>query len=770
MQEEFFSPKANDKVQIKGDKFRFTILTERLIRIEYSENGVFEDRATQKILNRLFPTVSFSVTEKNGTLFVETSCMRLIYHGGEFSKNSLYAQFTGKLGRNTSMWYFGEQTPSLPGTNRTLDFINGETKIEKSLMSKSSMTVLDDSNSFIVCEDDLIKREKGIIDIYLFAYPKDYKALLRDFYTLTTNPPLLPRFALGNWWSRYKIYTDNEYISLMEKFNQNNIPFSVAVLDMDWHKTDISPKYGSGWTGFSWNRELFKNPRQFIRTLHEKGMKVTLNLHPAEGISAHEDCFLTISEKLGISASNIPFDITDKRFLKVYFEDVLKPLTDDGIDFFWIDWQQGSITKEEGLDPLWLLNHSHFKNSKKGGKRGLIFSRYAGIGSHRFPIGFSGDTHITWETLDFQPYFTACASNVGYGWWSHDIGGHLSGYRDDELENRWVQFGVFSPITRLHCAKNEFISREPWDFNLETQKSITKFLSLRHKLIPYIYTMNERAHTQGLGLITPVYYEYPENDDAYKIKNEYFFGTELLVCPITKKSDKNTNMGNCEVYLPKGTWFDFFNKYRYEGNRTLKVFRKYDEMPVFAKAGAIIPMSSEKDTHLKNPEKIIFEIFPGTSNSFILYEDDGITESYKNGKFLNTKIIFDWENKALTLKTFGDLSIIPENRNYEIRINCITECEIYSELTFESYFENNTLIIKTNEKNISFKFSENIIITKNDYLKKVYDILFYFQYSYDDKLKIYETVKNKEKRAAICDILAMDIDENVKNAVLEVLL
>ena len=155
------------------------------------------------------------------------------------------------------------------------------------------------------------------------------------------------------------------------------------------------------------------------------------------------------------------FDITDPEFLEAYFETVLHPMEKEGVDFWWLDWQQGNTTKIEGLDPLWMLNHYHYLDSRRLGTRGLTFSRYAGPGSHRYPVGFSGDTVISWESLDFQPYFTANASNIGYGWWSHDIGGHMLGVRDDELTTRWVQFGVFSPINRLHSTDNPFNGKEP---------------------------------------------------------------------------------------------------------------------------------------------------------------------------------------------------------------------------------------------------------------------------------------------------------------------
>ena len=174
-----------------------------------------------------------------------------------------------------------------------------------------------------------------------------------------------------------------------------------------------------------------------------------------------------MAEYLGInpdSKKTIEFDMTNKEFVEAYFKFVHHPHENAGVDFWWIDWQQGNNGGASGIDPLWMLNYFHFKDMEKRGRRGLILSRYGGLGSHRYPIGFSGDTIVTWKSLEFQPYFTATASNVGYTWWSHDIGGHMNGYKDNELALRWYQFGVFSPINRLHSSSNPFCGKEPWNY------------------------------------------------------------------------------------------------------------------------------------------------------------------------------------------------------------------------------------------------------------------------------------------------------------------
>ena len=160
----------------------------------------------------------------------------------------------------------------------------------------------------------------------------------------------------------------------------------------------------------------------------------------------------------------MPFDITDKKFATNYMNLVLHPLEKQGIDFWWLDWQQEPNTKMAGVNPTWWLNYVHFTDQQREGKRPLLFHRWGGLGNHRYQIGFSGDTVSVWASLAFQPWFTATAANVGYAYWSHDIGGHMPGAVDPELFTRWVQFGAFSPILRTHTTKNPDSERRIWAY------------------------------------------------------------------------------------------------------------------------------------------------------------------------------------------------------------------------------------------------------------------------------------------------------------------
>lgn len=425
----------------------------------------------------------------------------------------------------------------------------------------------------------------------------------------------------------------------------------------------------SGWTGYSWNTELFPDYKEFFNTLKKDNLHITLNLHPADGVHCYEDIYEDMAKAVGVnpaSKQKIDFKCGDDTFWNAYFDILHKPYEREGVDFWWIDWQQGKKSDVKGLDPLNALNHYHYLDNAEDGRMPMILSRYAGIGSHRYPLGFSGDTAINWKVLDFQPYFTANANNVAYTWWSHDIGGHHMGYRDDDLYMRWLQFGVFSPIMRLHSTAIELLGKEPWKYRSEVYKCAKDWLNLRHKLIPYIFTMDYRTHKDGIALCEPMYYSYPNVDSAYTVPNQYMFGSELMVCPITKPQHKELNMGSVNAWLPKGRWVDIFTNQSYDGDKKITLFRDIDTIPVLAKEGAIIPMSEDKGNQTDNPEAFEIWVFSG-NGSFTLIEDNSKTD-YNEHK-AETKFEMTYIENKLTFtinQAQGDLSVIPQTRNYRV--------------------------------------------------------------------------------------------------------
>ena len=233
---------------------------------------------------------------------------------------------------------------------------------------------------------------------------------------------------------------------------------------------------------------------------------------------------------------------------------------------------------------------------------------------------------------------------------------------------------------------------------LVDENIVSDFMRLRHSLIPYIYSMNRRTNKDGRALCEPLYYIEPERKEAYDCKNGFMFGSELLVCPITTKRDKGTGTASTEVYLPDGRWTNIFNGKIYQGGKTVRVSSELEEMPVFAKEGAVIPMSLDEGNSIANPEKLKLKIYRG-NNDFVLYEDDGETFGYKNGDFSETLVEVREENDSLSVKTSGGrkFSFMPEKRELVFEF-----CDI------EGY-EN--ICVKCNGKEAEYKVSSNGEIT-----------------------------------------------------------
>ena len=687
-------PIANPYNIVAGSKYRFTVLTQSLIRLEYAADGVFEDRASQVAFYRDFPKVDYHTTIENGLLRIETDALVLTYRMGTSFLEGLDIRL--KI-EPASMWHFGDDFETLGGTAKTLDEVDGRCDMGNGVCSRNGFSVLDDSNTLPLEEDGWIgTRREGNSDHYFFGYGYDYLGAVQSLYRLTGVPPMLPAYALGNWWSRYYSYTQQEYLDLMDRFRAEDLPFSVGVVDMDWHITQIpehlkdeNPRFQSGWTGYTWNKELFPDYKEFLRQLHNRNLKTALNLHPACGVLRHEEMYEEMAKANGIdpeTGKRVPLDLLSQAHMATYFDILHHPYENDGVDFWWMDWQQGISywwiheanepgeyqDPRERVDPLWLLNHLHILDISRNGKRPMFFSRYSGPGSHRYPVGFSGDTTISWDSLKFQPEFTATASNVGYSWWSHDIGGHMFGVHDHELYIRWLQLGVFSPINRLHSTKRRHMFKEPWNYPLEHRTIAGDWLRLRHAMFPYLYTMNYRNHTELLPLVQPMYYSHPKCHEAYSCPTQFWFGSELMVSPIVEKGEQGSGLGRADLWLPKGDWFDFFTGMRYASKRgrRMEVYRSLDKMPVFAKSGAIVPMAvyEKQDNSLCNSENMEVLVFPGASNSFVLYEDGGDGSDYQHGAFAKTRLEMHWSsNPVFTIHPAeGDTALVPAVRQWRI--------------------------------------------------------------------------------------------------------
>lgn len=769
--------KALDENMIRAGLCRFTVLTPSLLRLEYDPEGRFEDRASQFAFYRDFPQTAYRSSLNGDVLTLETENLKLSCDcSAGFGRDSLRIALKVVP---CSVWVPGEEADQLKGTCRTLDGANGPVPLDDGVISRSGYTLVDDSNSVMLTEDGWFALRAGSrTDLYFFGYGHDYRGCIRDFYRLTGVPPLLPDYALGNWWSRYHKYTQEEYTGLMLRFEREQIPFSVGVVDMDWHITRNIPEESRipnerrdqpGWTGWTWEQELFPDYRGFLKFLHEHNLKTTLNLHPAQGVGCHEVQYPEMAKACGIDPATrqlVRLDILSPDFMANYFDILIHPYEDEGVDFWWMDWQQGvdywwahdaSRQKDplEVIDPLWLLNHLHILDLARNGKRPMFFSRYAGLGSHRYPVGFSGDAAMTWEMLNFQPYFTANSSNAGYSLWSHDIGGHHHGYKDDELMVRWMQYGIFSPVNRLHSTDNVFSSKEPWNLQPHLAAAAVDILRLRHRLFPYLYTMNHRCHKELCAMVEPMYYAYPEKDAAYRCANEYLFGTELMCAPITEKNDPVSLRGRTSVWFPGGIWTDFFTGTVYEGERETEVYRPITQMPVFARAGAIVPLQDfDGSNRLGNSSSMTVLVFPGADNRFELFEDEGDGDGWQKGICAKTAMELHYGSTSrFTISApTGDCSFLPAKRSWTIVLRgfqkeAAVSCSVPAGISYEE--ETHSFVIRVEELPLRSSVTVELAgdglpaFDNSDAKQRLYDLLLHAQMPSDLKQSLWYKLMEK---------------------------
>ena len=579
---------SNPKAVFKGETYRITVLSDILIRLEYDEAGIFFDNYTELVKNRNFPLIEFDVQEDNKFLVITTKHFRLQYLKEKPFVGSTFAPDSNlriNLLDTDKVWYFKHdearnfgsvvenidtkevyisKAEQILSENDKTKSKNKNTKMDKirardvfvkrkGLYSTDGFVSIDDSSSLIIDNEGYLSvPEKKRIDTYVFLYRRDFGECLKDYFTLIGNPPLIPKYALGIWWYKDQRYDFDSIKDLVFNFNKYEIPVSTILLGEYWHIKDKNDdkKYVSG---FTFDRDLFPNPKEFSDYLHDRGIRLGLKINPSEGIHPHEFKFQEFASELEITDNQtIPFNAFDKKFISAYLDKLINPLYNDGVDFFFIDY----LTRDS--NQLTALNYYHINDFKKfNNNRGLELPRISGNAPASYPIYFSGETIVSWDTLKKVPELTSRAANLGLTWYSHDIGGFKEGMEDQELYLRYVQLGCFQPIFRFASTKGHYYKREPWRWDLKTFTIVKDYCTLRARLVSYLYAEGYKYHKIGTPVVQPLYYKVPEIYDEVLYCNEYYFGSELLVAPITKPKDLIMNRAIEQIYLPEGTWYDF---------------------------------------------------------------------------------------------------------------------------------------------------------------------------------------------------------------------
>lgn len=685
---------------IKGNKYRFTILTPRVIRLEYNVNGIFSDEPTELILRRNLPSPQFQLNDDDKYLEVTTEYFRLSYtkeRNFEGSKVNPTEYLKIESLKNKKIWYYNHpevRNYGIPAADLTV--------AGHGLYSPDGFATINDSYDYIFNQNGTVKEKKSL-DIYLFVYGNDFELALIDYYEMTGYPSMIPRYALGNWWSRNDDYDDAKLKELVDTFEKKEIPISTILLDKDWHKrTYLGKKHLK--TGFTFNDKYFQNPSAMITYLHQKKIKLGLNINPIEGLTNidtyyNEALKYLKADKRGI----IPFNTFDPKFVDVYLKFFIHPLDNLGIDFYWLD-----MDEETNIPYLALLKHYQFYDMYRDFKRRpMVLGQDTLIAPHRYPVLYSGKTIVSWSTLRKIPFYNISAFNNGVSFWAHDIGGYFGGIEDSELYARFVQLGTFSPILKFGCEKGRYYKREPWLWDIKTYNIVKQYLTLRHKLIPYIYSEAYKYHKDGAALVKPLYlYNHDLYNDAL-YKNEYFFGSEMLICPILNPKDNVMNRSLLNFYMPEGIWYDFVTSKKFLGDKKYVSFFKDEEYPVFVRAGSIIPLSNNQNLNDTTPPKDMeIHIFPGKDNTYTLFEDDGESDLFRKDYYLITDIEYTYlpNNYSVIIRSMkGKSGIIPKKRNYKIVFRNTKRTEdlvVYSnknQVSFKTYVDGPNFIVEIND-------------------------------------------------------------------------
>lgn len=506
-------------------------------------------------------------------------------------------------------------------------------------------------------------------DVFLFAYGLDYKQALADHKRLLGPIPMVPKWVLGNWFSQYHPYSAADYQRITQRFRQEKMPLDVIICDMNWH--------GPDWFDTRYNNELFPDMLGFLKWARGEGLRVGFNHHP-RGIPADDPRLAQFCQDAGLKREQMKkgvdkragtervfYDTEKPRQHNAYMNIFLKQLMDDGVDLHWIDTGPMSLaTQGRYFD----YAAKYFGETR----RPLLLARQAdaSLTHYLYPLAFSGDTAQEWKVIATEILANVGGGNSGVAYWSHDIGGFFPGAPTREMFARWIQFGVVSPILRLHGARDErynlkdlagkeyVISRQPWDWGREVLESARAAFQLRQRLTPYLYTLTAEAHASGLPLCRGMYLDYPAAPEAYDYKFQYMLGESLLAAPIIETSgQEEKGLATKQVWLPAGTWYDFFSGERHEGGgRVVTVKKNLNEFPLFVKAGAILPLAPYADRVMaKATGPMTLEIYKAAqagTHTYRLYEDEGESMAFAKGERAWTRIDYqqvDGKRATLTI-------------------------------------------------------------------------------------------------------------------------
>lgn len=682
--------------------WRFTAVTNRLVRLEYDTEKQFVDDPTDAFL-RSKPLGSWLEGPESSGVWkvVETEDVAVHYQWATPPGNGTVLMMSKKNKNHT--WHWGDDPAdgNLRGTARTLDSeaesldLNCHHKVSPTmdnsqehctwgLISKQGWAVVNETGA-PVWHNGWYAASKNSTDISVFLHGLDFAGALKDFVHAAGAPTLPPRYALGSIFTRWFDFDSDSTMALIEDFESRSMPLDSWIFDMNWH--DYGP-----WGSFTWNKGSYPRLQEMLDWFQSKGLPIGANTHDHDGISPQENTYKEVCEALGRTpcTGTIPFDLYNKTYAMAQEDIAWRAIQTQGkkqgIDFAWIDYQQGEHDAFQKIqipkiNPTIVLNRLRSTDNERHGenKRSLILSRWGGLGSHKYPLGFSGDQHHSWKGLAYLPYFTSTAANVAFGYWSHDtVGGDHDSANDYELSVRWFQTSAFSPVLRMHdkgagtgsCSTTNVCARVvPFDLPNAFFKPMREVAQFRERLMPYIYTAAFSAVTTGLTLTRPMYYEDPTDESLYGLDQQYLFGPDFIISPISAPSapdakgfEEALGAVSWSLYAPKTTgWVDRLNGDFHKNDLSHNVYG-INDVPGLIRQGAVIPLRPRSRNSLAQAQQPLsaldFHIAPAEAfysggkqeGSVSVVDDDGITMDYQKGKFVTTKCSYSFEGRTFKLK------------------------------------------------------------------------------------------------------------------------
>jgi len=499
---------------------------------------------------------------------------------------------------------------------------------------------------------------------YYFFYGPSIKKILGRYADLTGHMPLPPLWGLGNQQSRWSYYPDTMVAEVVNEYRKRDLPLDVVHLDID---------YMNGYRVFTFNKERFPDPKGLTEKLGRQGVKVVTIVDPGikyppdkneryhafdEGVEKNffqhrRNGDLFVPRVWPGESVFVDYTITDARR---WWGDLHRVYTDNGIAGIWNDMNEPSdFVDQTGKNQLDVVSYdegektTHAKNRNtfallmsratyeglerlRPDRRPYVITRAAYAGIQRYATMWTGDTNSTWEALALNiPMFTSLGLS-GEPFVGSDVGGFI-GRGNGELLVRSYQVSFLAPFCRNHKVIDGY-DQEPWRFGKYYEDIIRKYLKLRYALLPFLYTQLEEAHRSGVPLFRPLVLNYQDDPSTYNLDDQFMIGNDLLVAPILKP-DVTKRL----VYLPSGTWYDYWTNKKYTGGTMINVDAPLDVVPMFVRGGAMIPVGPSLNYVGEKPfDPITFKIYPDNTGSAIgtLYEDDGLSPAYKNGAFRRT--------------------------------------------------------------------------------------------------------------------------------------